>query len=512
MKILKPICFVAAMSATLLFTQCGGGGDHKAESNHPDTLMTNSVDSAMPFYIEFVPVDYPGKSPLPRLQSYVQATVSDGTWLIALGRRQGLHMFMPAPNNNFVKDSANNFIWVIDPNTGDYWNFDVNQLSDNLSAPFKATNAQNYYDPNTHQLYIIGGYGWKADGSNMVTFNTIMRFHVDSMAKAVRSGANAAKITSLIQQSTDDRFAVTGGELFNMGGNFYLVFGQRFDGQYRAFGGDDFTQKYTEVVAVFNLLPNLKINSYGTTTNSESDHPFHRRDGNIIDDVDPVTGQERITALGGVFQPGIIGAYTYPIYITSPAAPTLDRTGNQKFSQYECPVITIYDSAVTKRVYHTFFGGIGHWYYMQTDSQKAVYNIATGQGRNDGFPFVEDVTTFSQGADGTYQEYIHTTPIPGQRLLGASIPFILDPAIAAGGQTYSNGVLKLSKFASGSKTKIGYIYGGIEAQNPLPLIPNTGTYVSNTVFAVYMTYLPSPGIPADQGHESTKSDANLQRK
>jgi hypothetical protein len=522
MEFLRFIKLPVALIALSCFTQhCNptettnktNGKDSNTVATPTRTLPANAVDSVLPYTLEFRAKNYAGKPQLPKLQSYVIATSSTGLWLVTGGRRQGLHTFMPAPVTNFVKDSANNYMFVIDPVSGDYWSFNVNQLKPELSAPLQSTNQQSYFDASTGQLYIVGGYGWKADGSNMITFGTIMRLKVDDMVNAIKSGATPAQITNLFEVDQDDRFAVTGGELFNMNGNFYLVFGQKFTGQYRAFGGSDFQQHYTEEVRVFNLVPNtLKINSYGATTNTESDHPFHRRDGNTIDDIDPVSGQQRITGLGGVFQPGIIGAYTYPVYISSPAAPVLQRNANQKFSQYECPVISVYDSAVTKSVYHTFFGGIGHWYYCQTDTQKSVYDLATAQGRNDGFPFVEDVSTFLQSADGSYKEFIHINPIPGNRLLGASIPFILSPAMIQQGLVYGNGVIKLGKIQQGARLLIGYIYGGIEAQNPLPLQPNTGTFVSNTVFEVYLTYSPSAAIPADRGHESTKNDVNLHRK
>jgi hypothetical protein len=513
----KKLIGLLAVAASLGFIGCGNSSssvtnDLKlAVAN--DSIPANAIKDALPYTLEFVEKTYPGKKPLPCLQSYLSAVASDGSWLVMAGRRQGLHTFKSAPAKNFVPDSSNNYMFVINPQTGDLVSFDVNTLSPALSAPLQATNLQSYFDEATGKLYIVGGYGWKADKSDMVTFNTIMGFKVDDMVAAIKSGASVSQITALFEISQDDRFAVTGGELFKMGGNFYLVFGQRFDGQYRAFGGSDFTQKYTEEVRVFNLVPNsLKINSYGATTNTESDHPFHRRDGNTIEDIDPVTGKPRITAFGGVFQPGVIGAYTYPIYINSPSAPILDRKANQKFSQYECPVISVYDSANTHSVYRTFFGGIGHYYYYQTPAHKAAYDTVTKEGRNDGFPFVEDISTFLESADGTYKEFIHIDPLPGNRLIGAATSFILNPLLAKQGMVYSNGVIKLAAIPAKTRLLIGYIYGGIEAQNPLPLEPNTGTFVSNSVFEVYLNYVPSAAIPASEGHESTKSEANINRK
>ena len=187
-------------------------------------------------------------------------------------------------------------------------------------------------------------------------------------------------------------------------------------------------------------------------------------------------------------------------------------TANQKFSQYNCPVITVYDSGPTKSVYHTFFGGIGSYYDAQTAAQHAGYEAATQQQGKDGFPFVADVSTFLQTASGTYNEFIHPNPIPGNRLVGSSIPFIVNPVLAGKGYALSNDVINLAKMPRNTRLLIGYIYGGIEAADPLPARPNTGTSVSNSVFEVYLTYKPSPAIPASQGHPSVKADANLHRE
>jgi hypothetical protein len=477
-----------------------------------DTMPSNAVKNALPFNLEFVEKDFGKNNPLPRLQSYSIAVSKDGYWVINGGRRQGLHTFKPAPANNFIRDSSNNFIYLINPANAESYFFDVNKLPSNLSAPLQSTNQQFYYDSKSDYMYLIGGYGWNADKTDMLTFNTIIRYKVDDMVAALKSSPTPQQMASLFQISQSDSLAVTGGELFKLGTTFYLVFGQKFTGQYRAFGGSDFEQKYTEEVRKFTLRPNtLKILSYGATTNNDADQPFHRRDGNIINDIDPTNGKPRIAAFGGVFRPGIIGAYTNPVYISSQKTPVVDRTVEQRFSQYGCPVISIYDST-SRASYHTFFGGIGHYYYSQTNSQRAIYDSATIQGRNDGFPFVADITTFLQTADGKYKEWIHTKPTPQNRLVGSSVPFILNKQLEAKGYLYENEVIKLASIPKGTRLLIGYIYGGVEAQNPLPKAPNTGTFVSNSIFEVYLTITPTSAIPASLGHESLKKDQNLKRE
>jgi hypothetical protein len=462
--------------------------------------------STVPFRIEFVEKKYASNNPLPGLQSYAIAVTKSGKWIISGGRSQGLHTFKGAPAKNFLPNLSNNFIYLVNPLDGSFTSFDVNTLPPDISAPLQANNQQYYYDKETDMMYIVGGYGWNVGQTNMLTFNTIMRYKVSDMELAMSSSPSADMINGLIARSSNDIFAVTGGALFRMGAEFYLVFGQRFDQQYRAFGGSDFTQKYTEEVRIFKLKPgSLDVLSAGATTNTAPDHPFHRRDGNIVNDLDPTTGAPRITALGGVFEPGVIGAYTYPIYIYGTGTPSMNRYISQKFCQYQCPVISVYNNTgnLLPAVYHTFFAGISHYYYSQTPSQHDAYLKVTAEGRNDGFPFIADISTLVFRSDGSWDEYIQMDPTPGNRLVGSSVPFILSRSIMDNGYTYPNGVINLGKMPAGNRQLVGYIYGGVEAVNPLPLAANTGTTVSNSVFEVYLTPATTPVRPASQGIEST---------
>lgn len=470
------------------------------------------VPNALPFTLEFVPQTFSG--PMPTLQSYAVATTNQNLWLMVGGRTQGLHTFTDNCDN-FQPTSANNIMWVIDPASGRLWQFDVNQLPPEKAAPLQATNMQSYHDRATDMFYIIGGYGWKADQSDMITFNTIMRFPVAEMVAALQATPqDVEKINALIAIDTDDRFAVTGGELAKLGDQFYLAYGQLFNGQYRAFSGGGsapFTQEYTQQIRAFTLVPGtLEINAYGPLTNGDPDQPFHRRDGNVVEDIDPNLQEPRLSAYGGVFKPGQIAAYTEPIYLTADGIALVDRTVQQLFSQYECPVIPIFDD--TGQVMHnTFFGGISGTYYFQTPAQQQAYQLVTQQGRNDGFPFVADITTLSQDSDGNYTQFILPRPIPDNQLLGTSVPFILSPDLVGTNYIYENGTIRLSAFGPGERRLIGYIYGGIRADNPLPLAPNAGTHASNAMFAVYLTNTPSGAIPGTLGTPAVASDANLQR-
>ncbi|SFO05102.1 hypothetical protein SAMN04488519_103234 [Algoriphagus ornithinivorans] len=500
----KLVLYIFSVLFSSVWMACSSsdkGEGNEAENNSlisEVAMDPNAQAGALPYTIEFEEQNFPGKAPLPRLQSFGSAVNQAGEIFMVGGRRQGLHTFDPFPAHNFVKDSANNFLFVIDPSTGDQWSFNVKQLSAEFSAPLQATNLQTYHDKETDYMYVVGGYGWKADSSDMVTFGSVIQFQLEAITKAIKGGASAQDIQGLMKIGKDDRLAITGGVLSKSGETFQLIFGQRFDGQYRAFGGTDFKQKYSNQIRNFRLNPqNLSISAYGAETNSGWDQPFHRRDGNIIESVDPKSGAQIMTALGGVFKPGIIGGYDYPIFISGPSNVSMDSTVHQKFSQYECPVITIYNpNSQDTSVYHTMFGGISLFYYNQTPSQKAAFDKVTAQGRNDGLPFISDISVFQRNATGQYQEYILPNPIPNNRLLGSSTNFIPNRALVGQGLAFENGVLDLSKVAANDKVLVGYIFGGIEAAQPLPLVPNEGTSVSNSLFAVYVTNSSSAAIPA----------------
>lgn len=476
-----------------------------ANSSHSTKKNASQQKEAatLPFSISFEELNFENKPVLPHLQSYASTISKDGYLLLLGGRwQQGLHQFKGKPNKNFDPAKSNRNIYVIDPNTGDCWCFDTNKLSPELFAPIQATNQQAHHERATDIMYLVGGYGWKADKSDMLTFNTIISFKVEELVLAIKSSASSAVIQNLFAISNDDRLAITGGELTKLDETFYLIFGQLFNGQYSAFGGADYFQAYSEEIRAFTLKPDsLEILSYGANRSSDADHPYHRRDGNIVESIDPTTGELRITAFGGVFPPGIIGGYTYPINIYGTKSPIIDRSVNQKFSQYECPTISVYDDK-NPSIYHTFFGGISHHYYSQTADQENVYEEVTKEGRNDGLPFISDITTFTQNSEGQYAEYLHKEPIMNNLLIGSSSSFMVLPSLYATGNLFENGVIKLSSLTANTRYLVGYIFGGIVADFPLPKIPNAGTTAANKLFAVYLTYTNTEVLSAELGKEA----------
>jgi hypothetical protein len=120
-----------------------------------------------------------------------------------------------------------------------------------IADALSSNNTQSFQEGNT--LYIIGGYGYNRSTNLMQTFPTLTAINVPGIIAAVESGTTENFASHIRQSEPDDRLKVTGGELEKIGENYFLVFGQRFDGLYNpADVGND--QQYTDEVRVFTIV------------------------------------------------------------------------------------------------------------------------------------------------------------------------------------------------------------------------------------------------------------------
>ncbi len=489
------------------------------------TVSSAQVQTPVPYSLSFVPVN---SSTLPAMHSYCLANVSPTQWFILGGRIMGLHTFNPA-GNNFAGPSTG--LWSVNPAAASASQLaDLSKLAPNFAGPLTATNQQCEYHPDTGMWYIIGGYGRDPISGKFLTFPTIIQISVpklvaiaqnSNLSPAQKQAAVAAVIADPANIATDPILKVTGGSLSHTAtGLEFLSFGQLFDGNYNPFQSGGFTQVYTQAVTAFTINASpFGVTPVQTYTSQDPSAPFNRRDFSAVYDVDPTTSQERFSIFGGVFPPGQIAAYDYPVYITGSGftmsvnpAPTV----HQRFGAYEQPVIVVWDGS---QVYHTFFGGIGHYFLNQTPNQAIVYKEVTAEGRNDGLPFVEDIATQIEDSLGNYTEWVSTQPIPGGLLRGASVDFEPNLALASRFQGTGETVVNLQTFKPGEQQTIGYIFGGVQADFPLPCIPSHGTKASGTLYKVVLTYTPWTGlVPSSQATEAvnffdhTKPGTNLTGK
>jgi hypothetical protein len=459
-----------------------------------------AVPNVIPYTLALEEVTSPVNR-LPVLQAHCMAPAAVGGWYAVGGRITGLHQFN---NNGFPVTGQNTSLWYIDPKTlANDPLLDLTSLPPEIGKPLMATNPQCYFDGAS--WYIAGGYGSDPVTGKLTTFDTLLRLPLEAVAALARdnsrdTAAKAAAIAAKIEVLHDPLFRTTGGVLHKVQNYFVLAFGQQFEGNYNPFG-TGFVQQYNEVISYFTLKPGkLALLSSGSLLSGTPDHAYHRRDFPVAMSVDPNTGSPQLAVFAGVFPPGILAGYTNAIYISEKfgqLTAAVDNNLNKRFSAYQCPTIPLFDKAA-KTAYYTFVGGIGHYWYFQTPSQHKVFEDATAQGRSDGLPFTEDIDTVIRKSDGSYAEYIAPQPFPGGKLRGASIDFLP----AAGGHMLPDGVVDLNAFGDGESAVIGHFFGGIDADNPFPVQPNTGTQANNSLYRVTLTKTPWAGIPASEGHEA----------
>ena len=373
----------------------------------PPTPVVATANN-LPFTIEIQPVTMPG---LPALQSSVSAqdNVSgsqfQGDWLLFGGRTNGLHTFNA--NDNFPPQNQNESIYVINPATGQTWTeaWSATNVPSSFLPPLYSTNQQAFQSGDT--LYTVGGYGSADQGggnfAGYTTYDTLTALSVDGMIDAVINKGDVAA-RSQIQQISDQRLKVTGGEMDVLNGLTYLVLGQDFEGEYNPGATTGFTQTYLDEIRAFNIeyngqVPNsLSIANYQVQNDQVN---LRRRDYNLGTVVLP-NGQPALEIYGGVFTPGpstLASAgtgYRYPVLIRS-LGDTQVLPYQQTFNQYSAPQIGLFDPS-TGSMDTVFLGGIGLYNVNFATGQMSLplFNIPPYL---DGLPFDPVVTTLVQQAE-----------------------------------------------------------------------------------------------------------------
>jgi len=461
------------------------------------------------------------------------------------GRLQGRHAFFFDDASNFPPSFQNQSIYVIDPVSYEVWSMPWSQtdVPASMSNSLSSTN-QQYYQKGD-RLYVVGGYsrpntvsftGDVTAGSDLTTvtdgldklqvgqsvsgivretvqvypanttitaingniittsnpavvvtgesglslvaskgdyttYDTLTALSVSGLAEAVING-NAADLSTLakIRQISDPRMAMTGGVLTMIGDRAMLTFGQNFQG---ALSGTFLTasiaQVYTNEVRSFRLVDTpfrLAIADYKAQRDTVNGR---RRDGNLVPLIGP-DGRPQLAYLGGVFTVDN-GGYQAPILIDGRGNFKVEPGYQQFFSQYSTAHFSLYDRSSGKN-YAVLMGGIG------------LYDYSDGQLTSDTtLPWTDNVTSFVQASDGSFQEYI-MDPIPapfpgGTGYYGAYAAWFQNQALP----TYSNGVIQLDKLAG--PTVVGYMFGGIHSNAPTPV--QRGTRASNILFQVVLT-------------------------
>jgi hypothetical protein len=459
-------------------------------------LQAQEPSTTVPFSVSLRPVSIPG---LPALQGFAAARWN-GKWILATGRRAGLHTISADSRNPFPPQQANDSIYLVDPRAGTVHSASVRALSPRMMESLTVTNAQSYQDGDW--LYLIGGYGAKAVTDSMRTMPYATGLYLPLLVPEVVRLKNPPVLPAA--QASDARFRVTGGQLLKMNGLYYLAMGQLFDGVYSGDPGafSQFLQVYTERISILSITPpaldprsladtfHLRVQIVDTLRQDPNDPgtSYHRRDLNVVGAFTPGGGR-RIAVYGGVFVPGRNEGYRYPLYVDQDNRATVDSTFAQATSQYDCATLLLWDAA-TQTMHTVLFGGIGG-YAFNADSNRYVPVSR--------LPFVSTVSVISVPPGGPTTQAAFLDSLPG--LLGAEARIFLDTAVAADGMM---DIVHLDSLASGDSTRVGWLYGGIRSSVPQTTDQEAQTSATSMLYEVWITRAPTPAtlLPTGAGPRS----------
>jgi hypothetical protein len=420
----------------------------------------------------------------PAIQSFAVAQDRDGRWLCFGGRTAGLHGQQndgqtPPPLSNF--ENINDRVWVIDVAHAQATSralADLNLPAD-MAASLTVTGAQ--YVQVQDKLYIVGGYGFSADHSFMRTYRQLTVVDVDATVDAILNGRAVGD--HIRQSGPDEYLRVTGGELRNLDGVFFLVFGQSFDFAYTPTSSG----RYTHQVRPFQVTDDGKsvaIVKGVAVGSAASDPEFRRRDLNLVPII-RANGRLGLTVFGGVFTPAR-GAWYRPIDIDSQGGSSqvsLWADGfAQQLCQYNCAVLPIRQVS-TNTMFTVFFGGISQVCFQQNTFKS-----------DNGLPFVDHVGCIGRRA-GSAKEWLvgqggstgQPSPLKLPGLLGTAARF-LPFQTGSGSAPFDRGMLELDKVQT--DLTVGFIYGGIAAVRG----NNGPTTASSRMFEVHLSPQPSSAI------------------
>lgn len=399
---------------------------------------------------------------LPGLHSFAFAT-HEGEWLLMGGRQDGMHPKF----GGFGTGNSNQHIRVVNPQTGAVWQRHIGSLPDTLQEQLRSANMAFLQVGDA--LLFVGGYGRSETVQNHITYPYLTHIHVPSMVAAVKDSTRS--LLAPVQQIRDTFFAVTGGQLQQLGEMFYLVGGHRFDGIYSA-NSTNPTQRYTSAMRQFTLSEVDGRVAVGNTTEVVDELHLHRRDYNLSPHLFE-DGTLGLMAFSGVFQPGLALAPFLNIVGIRPQGHSPVEGFSQFLANYHCARLPVYDAAANEM--HTlFFGGMSEYWLNEQDSLMQDPRL----------PFVKTISRVTRLADGTYEEVALDEELPFYTGTGAEFILANDAPTLL-----HHDIVDYGSLPNGSHL-VGYIVGGIvtPAGQRNPFVANTVSITSanNLVIRVYL--------------------------
>ena len=371
----------------------------------------------------------------PGLQSYSWA-VDGANWLLLGGLTNGLHDHRPP--FSFLPPDRNTQVYVVNYEDEGVWSAPLSGLPASIAEQLSSTNME--FIQLGDWLYLVGGYGYDALAGDWITHPKLTVVHVPGAIAAIQAGE---ALSPHFRQLEDEVFAVTGGQLGWIDGEFYLVGGQWFDGRYNPHNGPSFVQEYTNAIRRFKVQDIDGTLSVTDVEEAYDAQNLHRRDYNMLPQVFP-DGSFGYTVFSGVFRPDIDLPWLNTVDV-NPEGYSVIADFEQLFNQYHGAHLPVYDQAYNA-MHNLFFGGIA-LYYLDEEGAVMLDSLV---------PFVKHVSRVTRASDGTLTESILDMEMPA--LLGASAEFIPVEGIPEAG----HGVVDLSSLPE-EPVLLGHIFGGIES-------------------------------------------------
>ena len=395
----------------------------------------------------------------PALQSFAWGT-EGADWLLAGGVTNGVHD--QRPPFSFKADDRNTFLYVMNCEEKTVFSAPLNTLPPAIAEQLSSSNME--FIQSGEWLYLFGGYGYDSLAGDWITHPKLTVVHVPGAIAAIRNGTD---LSPHFRQIENEAFAVTGGQVGLIAGEFFLVGGQRFDGRYNPRNMPSFVQKYSDAIRRFRISDTegqLTVEGYSETVNAQQ---LHRRDYNMLPQVFP-DGAFGFTVFSGVFRPEVDLPWLHSVDVGKGGYAVITDF-QQLFNQYHTAHLPVYDR-VHNAMHSLFFGGIG-LYFVSAEGEVLLDSLV---------PFVKHVSMVTRTADGALSESILELGMPG--FLGASAEFIPVEGIPEAGA----GVVDLNALPE-QPTLVGHIFGGIEATQPNVFMQPTGSSdATNRIFRVLL--------------------------
>jgi len=443
----------------------------------------------------------------PALQSFSHAS-SGVEWLLFAGRTNskstydgGLHnLNANYADSSFVPPSFNEDIFVYNVETDEVpHKISITQMINTVVEKHPTSYSKDslhkyrHVFKNTNALvrqkgdyvYVLGGYGAKDSvGANgYITYNHVAKIHVPSMIALVKGNYSEVDEAKLFAFGQNENLVSTGGEMYAIGDQFYLVGGHNFgktavNGQKYVDAVYPFRFKQKHPAHVLNIGVGTAISDVSDPKGAASDDTsiFRRRDGPVTASLyyNSLEGklEESIAIYAGVFKPGEdLQAWNDAIYVhpnwdgNNKKMYTYDNTYNQNnYNVYSAPDVVGYDA--DNKIVHTFLlGGIGDG---NINGKEVNLSGFTNTGLHiklnvDGSPLTSTNAVFSTNL---FSDSEKNEP----NFYGAEAIFFKNESATSIKESYEIIDMK-SLFEKGNNVDVGYVFGGIESFKRHP-----GTY------------------------------------